>query len=179
MILLTVGSQLPFDRMVRTVDEWAEGNQGVEVFAQIGQSTYRPRRLRWQPALDPPEFQRRLEDATAVIAHAGMGTILKAWELGKPIIVMPRRAELGEVLNDHQVATARRLQELGRIAVAFDEADLWRQLDSLRHLRPAERIADRASPSLLYALSAFVHGGDPAALKSSGPNQPVSSGEHA
>lgn len=175
MILVTVGSQLPFDRMVRTVDEWAEGQRDVEVFAQIGRSTYRPRRLEWEAALDPSEFQRRIERATAVVAHAGMGTILKAWELGKPIVVMPRRAELGEVVNDHQLATARRLQEQGRIAVALDEADLWRQLDALGHLRPAERISGHASPSLLNALTAFVHGCD--ALGTT-PDPSTSTGGH-
>jgi UDP-N-acetylglucosamine transferase subunit ALG13 len=159
MIFVSVGSQLPFDRLVRTVDEWAERNQRVEVFAQIGRSSYRPRRLQWSCTLDPPEFQRRIEDAHAVIAHAGMGTILKAWELGKPILVMPRRAELGEVLNDHQVSTARRLAEQGRIAVAMDELQLVGQLDSLGRLRPSARIAGQASPELIGALASFVRGG--------------------
>ena len=41
-----------------------------------------------------------------VIAHDEMGSIITALEMGKPIVVMPRRAELGEHRNDHQVAAA-------------------------------------------------------------------------
>jgi UDP-N-acetylglucosamine transferase subunit ALG13 len=159
MILVTVGTQMPFDRLVRTVDEWAGSHPGAEVFAQVGQSKYRPRHVRWVAELDPPEFFEKIETASAVIAHAGMGTILKAWELGKPIVVMPRRAALGEHRNDHQMATARRLQTQGRITVAFDEAELWTRLDTLGQIRPAERIAPQASPALLAALTAFVQGG--------------------
>ena len=40
MIFVTVGSQLPFDRLVRAVDDWAAGNGGAAAFAQIGASSY-------------------------------------------------------------------------------------------------------------------------------------------
>jgi UDP-N-acetylglucosamine transferase subunit ALG13 len=179
MILVTVGTQMPFDRLVRTIDEWAGTNRDVEAFAQIGQSSYQPKRLQWVHDLDPPAFEQHIESATAVVAHAGMGTILKALELGKPIIVMPRRADLGEHRNDHQLATARRLQALGRIAVAFDEADLRRQLDSLNRLRASERITRHASPSLINALAAFVHGDGNAAGGAGEPGNTQSEGGRA
>ena len=35
-IFATVGTQLPFDRLIRGLDSWAECNPEVEVFAQIG-----------------------------------------------------------------------------------------------------------------------------------------------
>ncbi len=60
-----------------------------------------------------------MQAATAIVAHAGMGTILTALEMGKPLLVMPRRAALGEHRNDHQLATASRFAELGRVKVAF------------------------------------------------------------
>ena len=65
--------------------------------------------------------------ADAVVAHAGIGTILGALELGKPTVVMPRRAALGEHRNDHQLATARRFSGPG-IAVALDEHELAAEL---------------------------------------------------
>jgi UDP-N-acetylglucosamine transferase subunit ALG13 len=44
MIFLTVGTQFPFDRLVRAVDEaFDNGAIDEEVFAQIGETSYRPR----------------------------------------------------------------------------------------------------------------------------------------
>jgi UDP-N-acetylglucosamine transferase subunit ALG13 len=100
--------------------------------------------------------------ADAIVAHAGMGTILTALELGTPIVVMPRRAALGEHRNDHQLATARRFAEQGSIAVAFDEEQLHARLDVLGP--PAatcarRRIGRHAEGPLIEALRTFIAGG--------------------
>jgi UDP-N-acetylglucosamine transferase subunit ALG13 len=49
-----------------------------------------------------------------------MGTILSAAELGKPVILMPRRAKFGEHRNDHQQDTAREMARLSNVTVAED-----------------------------------------------------------
>jgi hypothetical protein len=86
-----------------------------------------------------------------------MGSIITALELGKPIVVMPRRAELGEHRNDHQMATARSLLAQGKVIVAFDESHLLEKLDNLDQLIGSSRRAcDHASPRLLAALREFV-----------------------
>jgi UDP-N-acetylglucosamine transferase subunit ALG13 len=159
MIFVTVGTQLPFDRLVRTVDEWAGRIGRRDVFAQIGPSGYRPQHVQWADFLAADECRRRIEAARVVVAHAGMGSILTALELGKPIIVMPRRSDLREHRNDHQVSTARRFLAQGRIDVAFDEAQLTRQLEEVETLSGQERIAPTASPRLLHALAGFVNFG--------------------
>jgi UDP-N-acetylglucosamine transferase subunit ALG13 len=168
MIFVTVGTQLPFDRLVRTVDAWS-GKTGADVFAQIGPGEYAPQHLKWTRTLPADECNDRIRGAQAVVAHAGMGSILTALQYGKPIVVMPRRAGLGEHRNDHQVMTAKHFQEQGRIRVAFDEADLVRQLDEIATIKATARIAGTASPALIAALRQFVHkvaadaGGDAAA----------------
>lgn len=160
MIFVTVGAQMPFDRLVRTVDEWALQRGRDDVFAQIGPSEWRPRHVRWTQFLDPGEFRARVEAATLVVAHAGMGSILTALELGKPILVMPRRGSLKETRNDHQVATAQRFLAQGRVAVAMDETELWQKLEAADGYRATERISAQAAPQLLAALRAFVLGED-------------------
>ena len=42
MILVTVGTQGPFDRLVKTVDQWAQQHPEWPCFAQIGPSEYDP-----------------------------------------------------------------------------------------------------------------------------------------
>ena len=118
MIFVTVGTQLPFDRLIAAVDAWA-GETGVgDVFAQIGPTAYVPRHIEFAQFIPPAECAQRMREADAIVAHAGMGTILNALQLGKPLLVMPRRASLGEHRNEHQSATARRFEELGSVAVA-------------------------------------------------------------
>jgi hypothetical protein len=69
---------------------------------------------------------------------------------------MPRRGDLQETRNDHQVATAARFREMGRVAVADDAAGLAPWLDRIKELRAAARISPHASPELLDALRAVV-----------------------
>jgi UDP-N-acetylglucosamine transferase subunit ALG13 len=159
MIFVTVGTQGHFDRLVRTVDEWASLRGTPEIFAQIGPSDYRYEHIRSERFIDPSEFRKRVETARLVIAHAGMGSIITALELGKRILVMPRRASLGEHRNDHQVATAKRFAEQGRIEVAFNERELATKLDQLQVSGDNERVDAQASPHLIGAIRTFIETG--------------------
>jgi UDP-N-acetylglucosamine transferase subunit ALG13 len=135
VIFVTVGGQLPFDRLIHTVDQWATDQHRADVFAQIGSSQDPPAHIEWQRFLSPPDFQAKARSADVIIAHAGMGSVLTAVDVGKPIIVMPRRAHLGEHRNDHQWATVNRLGEDVGIIVAADEEALLEQLGRLEELR--------------------------------------------
>jgi UDP-N-acetylglucosamine transferase subunit ALG13 len=159
VIFVTVGTQLPFDRLIRAIDQWAARAGRPDVFAQIGPGQYKPKHFASEAFLDAQQFRRHVQDADAVIAHAGMGSIITALELGKPIIVMPRRFDQGEHRNDHQLATAKRFLAQGRIVVAFDENHLIEKLDQIDHYRAADRISAQASPHLLAAIRAFVQTG--------------------
>jgi UDP-N-acetylglucosamine transferase subunit ALG13 len=160
VIFVTVGHQMPFNRMVQAVDQWAASRNRHDVFAQIGLTDYIPTHIQWSPIIDPAEYRQRISDADAVVAHAGMGTILTAFELGTPILVMPRRGELKETRNDHQVATAQRFLEMGRLTVAMDENVLPVMLDEISDLKIAETNSKSTTPELIQALKAFIHKGD-------------------
>jgi UDP-N-acetylglucosamine transferase subunit ALG13 len=158
VILVTVGAQMPFDRMVRAVDCWAAAVKRTDVFAQIGPTTWRPRHIRWADFLSPTEFRAKVEAATLLVAHAGMGSILTALERGRPILVMPRRGDLMETRNDHQIATARRFAEQGRVSVAMDEDELVERLNQMHTLAAAPQISRFASAALLETVRSFVAG---------------------
>jgi len=159
MIFVTVGTQGRFDRLIRAVDGWAGERQVKDVFAQTGLSSYSPKYIRAEPFMSPSDFRSRVEAASLVIAHAGMGSIITALELGKEIIVMPRRESLGEHRSDHQVATAKRFAEQGRILAAFNEAELLEKLDHLQMLNNPERLSAEASPHLIAAIRTFIETG--------------------
>ncbi len=158
MIFVTVGSQEPFDRLIRAVDEWAGLCARSDVFAQIASSTFRPQHIEFTHFIEPSEFNRVIQEARVIVAHAGMGSIISALELGKPIVVMPRRADFRETRNDHQVATAARFGAQGTILVANDEQDLPERLDHALTLGNTDRIHAQASPRLIATIRAFLEG---------------------
>jgi UDP-N-acetylglucosamine transferase subunit ALG13 len=158
MIFVTVGTELPFNRLVQAVDEWAFLAGRNDVFAQIGETDWKPKHIQFSQFIDPREFTERLVSASRIVAHAGMGSILTALNYGKPILVMPRSAALQEHRNDHQLATARRLLQMGRISVAFDEQELRRKLERLEELEAASRISPYADANLVSAISSFIRG---------------------
>ena len=159
-LFVTVGTQFPFDRLVRTVDEWVGRTAGVTAFAQVGPGNYRPRHMQFAPFVAADECRRHVEEASAVVAHAGMGSIISALELSKPIVVMPRVAAKGEHRNDHQLATAKSLLALGKVTVAFDESHLLEKLANLEQLSTHRKISRHASPRLIEALREFISTGE-------------------
>jgi UDP-N-acetylglucosamine transferase subunit ALG13 len=158
VIFVTVGSQEPFDRLIRAVDEWAGLRARSDVFAQIASSQLRPQHIEFTQFLEPPEFNQVMQEARVIVAHAGMGSIISALELGKPIVVMPRRADFRETRNDHQVATSERFGAQGRIIVANNEQDLPAKLDHALTLGDTDRIQAQASPRLIATIRAFLDG---------------------
>jgi UDP-N-acetylglucosamine transferase subunit ALG13 len=154
-IFVTVGTQLPFDRLIAAVDSWA-AEHDAEVFAQTGGTSFRPQNIAWKDFIDSGEAGERIRTADLVVAHAGMGTILTRCETGLPMIVMPRRAELGEHRNNHQIATASRLSHLPGLWVVGNEDELHDRLTAFRPQASAGGLEAVASPALISAVRDFV-----------------------
>jgi len=157
MILVTVGGQMPFDRLVRAVDEWAGSRHRDDVFAQIGRTALRPVHIQWTDFLPPAEMRARFDAASLIVAHAGTGSILMALECCKRIIIMPRRSDLRETRHDHQIATAKGFSTFRNLAVALDAAELWAHLDNHESLTLDKPISCSASPHLIRAILDFVN----------------------
>ncbi|MES2205198.1 MAG: glycosyltransferase [Pseudomonadota bacterium] len=160
MIFVTVGSQMPFDRLIKAMDQWATTQkEPIDIFAQIGSNGFIPQKLRFANAVSPKEFNELARSARLIVAHAGMGSILTALEFGKPLVLMPRRGTLHETRNDHQVATAQWLENRAGIYVAMTEVELPAtlekalQADTNQH----DKISSYASPLLLNSLSDFIN----------------------
>lgn len=142
MIFLAVGTQFGFDRLVKAVDE-AIGRQLIQdtVFAQIGPGSYLPRRMEYVVSLEKEEFDTVLNSCDAMISHTGIGNIALALKMGKPLLVMPRLKRFGEVVNDHQVDTARKFEQLGHILVAYEVEELPERIEQLKTFVPCKREA--------------------------------------
>jgi UDP-N-acetylglucosamine transferase subunit ALG13 len=133
VIFLTVGTQFAFDRLILTVDKWAKVNSSLRVFGQIGPGVH-PLSMHFSESINLDEFDKKIEDAELVISHAGIGTIIKCWEKKTPLLVLPRKHELGEHRNDHQVDTCRLFRKFSFLKIARDELELLEFLENRKLL---------------------------------------------
>ncbi|MEM9969488.1 MAG: glycosyltransferase [Pseudomonadota bacterium] len=123
MIFVTIGTVFPFDRLIAAMDAYV-GETGVPCVAQIGKGTYSPRHMDWHESLPGDAYKRSIREADVIVSHAGMGSIITALQAATPIVVLPRRFEAGEHTTDHQMATARWLEDKPGVFVAWDETAL-------------------------------------------------------
>lgn len=163
MIFLTVGTHEPFDRLVRAFDAWC-GAQGTppKAFGQVtARAAYSPKNFPAVATLEPAEYDQRCQEADIIVGHAGMGSIITALSLQKPVVILPRRGHLCETRNDHQFATAERFRTKPGIHVAEDEAALAGALDAVlgEVSETGQEIAPFAEHKLLAALGDFIHMG--------------------
>jgi UDP-N-acetylglucosamine transferase subunit ALG13 len=126
MIFVSVGThEAPFDRMLRAVYEL---DLGEELIVQHGPSAVRCERAREAEYLPFEEVVDHIRRARAVVMHAGVGSMMISLARGKRPIVMPRRREFGEHVDDHQVELARRLQASGLVTCVEDGESLAQAL---------------------------------------------------
>ena len=154
MIFVTIGTQTPFDSLIKIIDNIAlEINEPI--IAQVYNSQYKAQNIQTIDFLSPKEFNDLFEKARLIISHAGMGTIITALLKCKPIIIYPRLASLGEHRNDHQIYTAMKMNELKYTYVAYDKQQL-KELLLHNNLKALYQIGEEASPSLITSIKQYI-----------------------
>lgn len=105
MIFVTVGSRnYPFNRLFKKLDELYEERLLTDsMFAQIGTSTYRPKHYEYKDFISAEEFLMKIQEADIVVSHGASGSIMKALNAKKKVIVVTRLEKYGEHINDHQI----------------------------------------------------------------------------
>lgn len=126
MIFVTLGSQkFQFNRLLKKIDELIE-NKIIkeEVFAQIGTSDYKPNNYKYVDFMHADAFAEMEGKADILITHGGTGAIIGAVKKGKKVIAVPRLAQYGEHVDDHQVQLLRQFDEMGIIEACYEPDSL-------------------------------------------------------
>jgi len=158
VIFVTIGSMFPFDRLIREMDRWANDNRRYDVFAQIGNGDYIPANMDYVRKLSQSDFTYTMAKAEVIVAHAGMGTVITAGQIGTPLVLLPRIHAWGEHTSDHQIATANWLRDKPRVFLADTDADLSRaiQLALQTGKDGADRFSDKADPAFTNRLRTAI-----------------------
>jgi UDP-N-acetylglucosamine--N-acetylmuramyl-(pentapeptide) pyrophosphoryl-undecaprenol N-acetylglucosamine transferase len=115
---------------------------GSEVLWQTGETDVSGLAIDGRESIPAGELEAAMRDADVVISHAGVGSALTALHCGKFPILVPRRVELGEHVDDHQAEIAAELGRRG-LALITDPDQL-----SADHLREAGEFKIETSESL-------------------------------
>ena len=127
MIFVTVGThEQPFDRLISHIDHLVEtGKITEEVVIQSGFSTYEPQHCRWSKLLPHKEVRELVENARVIITHGGPASFMMPLQMGKIPVVVPRKADYGEHVNNHQVSFCEAVaQRKGNIILVEDVEQL-------------------------------------------------------
>jgi UDP-N-acetylglucosamine transferase subunit ALG13 len=170
MVLVTVGTEhYPFDRLVGWVDRWREARSEDEVRFVVQYGVSHP------PAagadvlahdyLPFPDMLEAIGSADAVVTHGGTGSVMLARHAGAVPIVVPRRHDLHEHVDDHQLAFARRLGARGDCDTVESEQRLHELLDDVasgRRVRGTSGVdpeVDRATERFAMLVDELLVGG--------------------
>ena len=83
------------------MDKWA-CEHDEEVIIQTGFSSYEPKHCKWSKLYAYQEMIKMVSAARLVITHGGPSSFIAPLQIGKTPIVVPRKKEYGEHVNDHQ-----------------------------------------------------------------------------
>lgn len=161
MIFVTTGTQEPFDRLVKAIDDFTLKMPELEIVAQVSKSKYKLSNVKFYEFLTPTQFEVLFSKADLIVSHAGMGTIISALVKSKPILIFPRLAKYGEHRNDHQLATAKAFEEFENVYTAYNEEELMFKLQFILKggiaFRSQNGIGNFASTELIASIQCFIN----------------------
>lgn len=134
MIFVTVGThQDPFTRLLDALASL----DGSELVVQHGNAPPPPGVARAEAYMPFDQMVECFRAAEKVITHAGVGSILCASREGHTPLVVPRRHDLGEHVDEHQAELTRALEARGSVVGAWDTAALPALLATVPPRQPA------------------------------------------
>lgn len=97
-------------------------------------------------------FEAQVGSADLLIFHAGAGSVIHAVRAGKIPVVMPRMAQYGEHVDDHQVEFSEMLASQGKVILARDASELEAAVAQARTL--SARDVKKTPPRMLGMVAA-------------------------
>lgn len=138
MIFVTLGTQdKSFKRLLDTIAlEIEKGNIKEEVIVQAGFTKYQSEKMKIVESLSKDEFEKTMRDASLVITHGGVGSILTALKYNKKVIAVPRLVKYNEHTNDHQKEIVNEFSKKGYILALKDLTKFDKVLEKSKNFKP-------------------------------------------
>ncbi|MBI4010627.1 MAG: hypothetical protein HY361_05630 [Candidatus Aenigmarchaeota archaeon] len=156
MILVATGTHpQQFNRLIEAVDNLVENSDIDEnVVMQIGYSNYIPKNAKWFRFTGYWDMLKLIKNASLVITHAGIGSVLLSVRLNKKTIVVPRVKKFGEHTNDHQLEIVKELANQRKIIPVYDISELGLAIRKAKSFKPPK---SEKSSKILNITSRFLN----------------------
>ena len=140
MILVTLGTQdKSFERLLKAIDKEIEkGNIKDKVLVQAGYTKYKSKNMEIFKTVSNDRLEELMDEASLIITHGGVGSILLALKHNKKVIATPRLSKYNEHTNDHQKQIVEEFGRLGYIIPLKDLTKLDKMLIKSKTFKPKE-----------------------------------------
>jgi UDP-N-acetylglucosamine transferase subunit ALG13 len=151
MILVILGTwKMPFSRPLKEIERLIEsGVIKEEVIVQAGVTQFHSTHMDIHAFFDKDEFERLYRNASLIITHAGVGSIILGLKYKKKVISIARLLKYNEHIDNHQLEILNEFS-LRKYLLAWEEGgDLEILLNRLNAFTPMpypfseDRISER------------------------------------
>lgn len=127
MLFITVGThEQSFDRLLKCIDKMVEeGIINEKIICQKGYTEYQPQNYKAVKLMPYNQIQENIKKARIVITHGGPASFLEVLKYGKIPIVVPRKKDFNEHVNNHQLEFSRQVSKrMNNIIVAENDEEI-------------------------------------------------------
>lgn len=137
LILILTGTAKPFPRLLEAVSYCVKNNLiKEEVMAQIGVTNFKDKNIKTFDFVTSKELSKLIDEASIIITHGGVGTIIDCLKKNKKILAVPRLKKYKEVANDHQIQIINEFGNKGYIIPVYDLSNLSDKINEAKTFKP-------------------------------------------
>lgn len=138
MILVLLGTQNnSFHRLLEEIQKYVNnGTIKEHVLVQAGCTKFKSENMELFDFISQEELDKEIDEASLIITHGGVGTIVNCVKKGKKVIAVPRLKKFDEHVNDHQLQIIESFSKQGFILGINDVSELEDALKKVHNFKP-------------------------------------------
>lgn len=138
MILVLLGTQNnSFKRLLDKIQECIDNKIiNEEVVVQAGYTNYNSNNMKLLDFISAEDLNNLLLQASFIITHGGVGSIINSIKLDKKVIAVPRLSKYNEHVNDHQIQIVEKFNNQGYIVGITNISSLPKAIEKINEFNP-------------------------------------------
>lgn len=156
MVLVLLGTQNnSFHRLLEEIQRLMDKKVIQEkVVVQAGKTHFISKNMEIFDLVDQDKLNELIEQASYIITHGGVGSILTCVKAGKKVIAVARKQEYGEHVNNHQIQIVESFDKAGYLKGIIEVKDLEEAIQELKNFKPEEFVSN--TDNMINIIEKFI-----------------------